>query len=337
MKKFLITVLFFVSFSLAQVSYRGDMTLAGATTYVNAEVPLPNGETTRISQAGFQVSLKSHLEADVRFDDAGLFLVLDPSVSVDDVSELDGDIGLTELYAQYEIADFNISAGLERLPLETARLSVPFSLSEVSGEEVSADAPKGSLAGLWGARVLWYPGDYRFRLASFYNSDDEQFGVALSAKRFFGEFELEATAVYDDNFTVGLNGSGLLGDIVVYGETWLLLAEPVADGNETSVRALLGATGYLWDGAWTLEAGYFPGAGSADSYPQLLAQWQLSEENTTWSLGGGAALQNEQVVGLLSAATNVIEGDVSTTFSLTSQVSADVVSIGTGFEIKGAF
>jgi hypothetical protein len=337
MKYFFAFVLLWFSISLAQVSYRGDVSLGGATTYANIEVDLPNGETTRVNNAGFQVALKAHLEGDLTFDDLGFFLVLDPNLTINDKSEVEGEIGLTELYGRYQVGDFDISAGFERLPLETARLSVPFSLSEVSSEDVSADSPKGSLEGIWGARVLWYPGDYRFRLASFYRTGDEQFGVAFSAKRFFGEFELEATAIYDNHFTFGLNGSGLLGEVVVYGETWLLLNTPATDGTETTFRALLGATGYLGDSLWTLEAGYFPSFGSSSSYPQLLAQWQLPQDNTTWSLGGGAGLQNEKVIGLLAASIGVSEDNLNTTFNLNSQISADVISFSTGFELKGAF
>jgi hypothetical protein len=337
MKYIFFTLLSMLSLSFAQVSYRGDVSLGGTTTYADVEVALPDGTTTNVSSAGFQVALRSHLEGDLTFDNLGFYLVLDPSVTVNDQSDLEAEIGFTELYAQYEVGDFNLSAGLERLPLETARLSVPFSLGEISSEDVSADDPKGSQEGIWGARVLWYPGDYRFRLAGFYEFDDEQFGVALSAKRFFGEFELEATAIYEDHFTFGLNGSGLIGDVVVYGEGWLLLNAPVIDGTETSYRALLGATGYLWDGAWTLELGYVPSVGTTDAYPQLLGQWQLSEENTTWSVGGGAGLQNEKLVGLLAGNVMVIEGDLSTTFNLSSQASDGFIAISTGFEIKGAF
>jgi hypothetical protein len=325
------------STTLAQFSYRGDVTLGGTTTYVNAEVTLPNAQTIRVNNAGFQVSLKSHLEGDLTFDDSGLYLVLDPTLSVDDKSELKGDLGLTEAYGRFQVGDIDVSIGLERLPLETARLSVPFSLSEVSSDDVSADSPKGSLVGLWSARVLWYPGDYRFRLASFYRTDDEQFGVALSAKRFFGDFELEATAIYDNHFIFGLNGSGLLGDVVVYGETWLLLNMPITDGAETTFRGLFGATGYLSDSLWTLEAGYFPSFGTTSSYPQILAQWQLLQDSTTWSAGGGAGLQNEQIVGLLAVSIGVSEDNISTMFNLNSQMSADFVSISTGFEFKGAF
>jgi hypothetical protein len=325
------------STALAQFSYRGDVSLGATTTYANVDVDLPKGQMTRVDNAGFQVTLKGHLEADLTFDSLGFFAVLDPNVTVNDKSEIDGDIGLTEMYGRYQRGEFDISAGFERLPLETARLSVPFSLSEVSSKNVSADSPKGSLEGIWGARVLWYPGDYRFRLASFYRADDEQFGVALSAKRFFGDFELEATAIYDNHFTFGLNGSGLLGDIVVYGETWLLLNTPLTDGTETSFRGMVGATGYLGDSLWTLEAGYFPNFASRSSFPQLLAQWQLPQDNMTWSIGGGAGLQDETIVGLVAASIGVSEDNLSSSFSLLTQLSADVIAISVGFEIKGAF
>jgi hypothetical protein len=337
MKLFLFAVVILCSTSSAQFAYRGDVSLGGTTTYVGTDVTLPNGQTTRVNSAGFQVVLKTHLEGDLTFDALGFYLVLDPNLTINAKSEVEGKIGLTEVYGRYKVGEFDISSGLERLPLETARLSVPFSLSEVSSD-VSADSPKGSLAGIWGARVLWYPGNYRFRLAGFYRADDEQFGVAFSAKRFFGEFELEVTPIYDNHFTFGLNGSGLIGDIVVYGETWLLLNTPLANGDtQTTLRGLLGATGYLGDSLWTLEAGYFPSFGATSSYPQLLAQWQLPQDNTTWSLGAGAGLQNEQVIGLLAANIGVSEGDVSTSFSLNTQVSREFISISTGFELKGAF
>jgi hypothetical protein len=337
MKGFFFVLMLMSSTVFAQLSYRGDVSLGGAINYANLEVALPNGQVTRVDNAGFQVSLTAHLEVDLTFDDLGFFLVLEPNVTVNDKSALDGKIGLTEVYGRYQIGDFDISAGFERLPLETARLSVPFSLSEVSSENVSADAPKGSQQGIWGARVLWYPSDYRFRLVSFYRTDDEQVGVALSAKRFFGDFELEATAIYDNHFIFGLNGSGLFGDVVVYGETWVLLNTPIANGTETSVRGMLGATGYWGDGLWTLEAGYFPNVTSAKSFPQLLAQWQLPQDNTTWSVGGGAGLQNEKIVALVAAGIGVNEDNLSSNFNLRTQLSADVLAISVEFEIKSTF
>jgi hypothetical protein len=337
MKHFFILLMTLSSLSLAQVSYRGDISLGETTTYTTLEVDLPNGETTRVNAAGFQVALNSHFEADLTIEDLGLFLVLDPSVTVNDKSELEAEIGLTELYGRYEVGDFNFSVGLERLPLEAARLSIPFSLGETSSEDVSAADPKGLQSGLLSARALWYPGDYRFRVASFYKADDEQFGVALSAKRFFGEFELEVTGIYDNHFTFGLNGSGLFGDVVVYGETWLLLNTPVAGGTETTFRGLLGATGYLGDNLWILEVGYFSSLATPSSYPQLLAQYQIPQDETTWTFSGGAGLLDSQLVGLLAGNLSVLEGDTTASFNLSAQGSADVISISTGFEIKGAF
>lgn len=332
--KVLILIMLLSSSALAQFSYRGDVSIGGTTTFASAEITLPNSQVTRVGNAGFQVALKAHLEADLIFDDLSAYLVLDPNATLNNKSEGDGEIGLTEIYGRYQIGEFDISAGFERLPLETARLSVPFSLSEVTSN-VSADSPKGSQKGIWGARVLWYPGDYRFRLASFYQ--DEQFGVALSAKRFFGEFELEATAIYTNHFVFGLNGSGLFGDVVLYGETWLLLNTPVTNGTETTFRGLLGVTGYWGDSLWVLEAGYFPNLTSTQSFPQLIAQWQLPQDNTTWSAGGGVGLQDEQVVGLLAASVGVSEDEWSSSFRLNTQLSAEFIAVSVGFELKRAF
>ncbi len=322
--------------SLAQFTYRGDMSLGTTTTYTDVEITLPNGQITRVNSAGFQVALKAHLEGDLTFDDLAFYLVLDPNATVNDKSEVDGEIGLTEVYAKYQVGEFDISAGFERLPLETARLSIPFSLSEVSGN-VSAASPKGLLEGIWSTRVLWYPGEYRFRLAGFYQDEDDKFGVALSAKRFFGDFELEATTIYDNHLTFGLNGSGLLGEVVVYGETWLLLNTPIANETETTFRGLLGATGYWGDSLWTIEAGYFPNLGSVDSFPQLLAQWQLPQDATTWSMGVGLGLREDQLAGLFAANINVTDGDKSSSFSLNTQLSAEFIAVSTGFELKGSF
>jgi hypothetical protein len=336
MKIILIALFLILSNSWAQLSYRGDLSMGGTTTHTQIEVDLPNGQTIQVSNAGFQVVLKGHLEADLNFDDFGIYLVLDPNITLNDESEIDVVLGLTEAYAKYQLGEFDISSGFERLPLETARLSIPFALSEVSGN-ASAASPKGLMEGIWSARVLWYPGEYRFRLVGFYQDEEEQFGVTLSAKRFFGDFELEATAIYDNHFTLGINGSGLLGEVVVFGETWLLLNTPIPEGTKTTLRGLLGATGYLGDSLWTLEAGYFPNLGSVDSFPQLLAQWQLPQENTTWSLGGGLGLREDQLAALLAANISVIDGVVSTSFNFNTQLSAEFIVVSTGFEVKGTF
>lgn len=333
MRFLLLLMVMLGSTSLAQFSYRSFVSLGSTTSYTHAEISLPNGQTMQVTKTGFQVALKGHLEADLRLDNLGIYLVLDPNVTLTDQRDIDGDIGLTEVYAKYQVGEFDLSAGFERVPLETARLSIPFSLSEV-GRDVSAASPKGLAEGIWSARVLWYPGEYRFRLVGFYRDEDDQFGLTLSAKRFFGDFELEATAIYDDHLTFGVNGSGLLGDIVLYGETWLLLNSPITDGTQ---RGLLGATGYWGDSLWTLEAGFFPNLGSTDSFPQLLGQWQLPQGNTTWSLGGGLGLREDQLAGLFAANISVADGDISSSFSLNTQLSNDFVGVNTGFEIKGAF
>ena len=318
----------------AQFAYRGDVTLGANTGYNDLRVPTPTGEFERTSASSFQVGIDLHLEAEYVLNDFGTFLVLDPEAVLSDTGEGAVRLELTELYTRYKLGPVDVSAGLERLPLETARLSVPYSLSEVQ-DPGTADEPKGSFEGLPGARVIWYPKDTRVRLAGFYNRDTRHAGGAGSVKRYFGSFELEGHIVYRgvhrDGLTFGLGGSGLLGATVVYGEGWLLLS------GDTSARALLGATGYFGDTLWTLEGGVFPSLASTASYPQLTGQLQVPQDDATWIFQAGAGLPESGVLGVLGASVNVVNGDVSSVLGLNAGFSEAVVTVGIGLELTGAF
>ena len=316
--------------AFAQFAYRGDVTLGVNTGTNNLRAPTPTGEFERTSLSNFQIGLNLHLEVDYTLDDFGTYLALDPEAVLNDAGEGGVRLELTELYARYTLGPVDVSAGLERLPLETARLNVPYSLSEVR-DPGSTDEPKGSFEGLLGARVTWYPKDTRVRLAGFYGRDSGGVSGAGSVKRYFGGFELEGHVVYCDGLTFGLGGSGLVGSTVVYGEGWLLL------DTDTNVRALLGATGYFGDSLWTLEGGPFPSLASTSSYPQLTGQLQVPQGDATWIFRAGAGLPESGALGVLGASVNVVDGSVSSILSISAGFSEVALTVGVGLELTGAF
>ena len=227
MKRTLLWVLLLTSpFAWAQPNYRGELEVAQDATYVFGV-----GE-----QVGW--TLAAHLEADYKLEPISFNVTLDPSVRFSE--EVMAEPGLTELYASTSLGNVEISAGRERLALEYARATLPFTVEEV-GE-------RGVRLGVPGVRVTWFPEDYRVRGAVFYRD-----GVVplVNVRRTFGAFELEATALYQNRFIAGLGGSGSVGDLVVYGEGWLL-TDPLG------ARGALGVTGYLGDRLWTLEGAYAP-------------------------------------------------------------------------------
>lgn len=226
------------------------------------------------------LTLRGHLEADYSVKPLDFRLVLDPTLRLTSAGPGSAlvESGLTEAFTLYRLDNIDLSAGLERLPLQTARLSIPFRLEPVNGVRQPL--------GLLGARANIYLTDWRVRPGLVYRYQDDQFGGVLSVRREFGNFDLEAHVLYLDGFTVGLGGSGLIGDIVVYGEGWLLT-------NPWDGRGALGLSGFAGDLLWTAEAAYAadplettsldpdPNPNEpthlnvANAYPQLLGQFSL--------------------------------------------------------------
>ncbi len=153
-------------------------------------------------------------------------------------------LGATTTYG-----DLDLSFGIERLPLETARLSVPYSVETVGVRGVRHGVP--------GVRGVLYSGNWRVQGAVFYSDTERDFlenvTPLVSVRRAFDSFDLEAHLLYQNGLVTGLGGSGLVGDVVVYGEAWLL-----TDSSLTgfSGRGALGLNGNLERGTWTLEAAY---------------------------------------------------------------------------------
>lgn len=203
------------------------------------------------------------LETRYNLDSLRFQLVLEPGANFS--RSVTTDAGLTELYALYREGELDVSVGLERLPLEVARLSLPFSLEPVG--------PLGNRQGRWGVRVSWNPEATRLRLAVLEGAG--RLVPVLSLRGEFSDFELEAHALYPSRPVLGLGGSGTLAGLVVYGEGWLLL-------SPLEARYMLGLSGSLGQSLWTLEGGY---AGTLPGH-FVAGQWILPQgEETRWSLG----------------------------------------------------
>lgn len=311
------------------VAYKGEFGfLSGATA----------------SQTGFASSfgLKAHLELGYENDAMQLRSVLDPALRINpnitsDTFKLSDafqlDIGLSELYFLYRQADWDISFGKERLPLETARLTLPFSLEPRSSS--------GAVQGVWGARAIYFPADFRLRSAVFF--DAESIGGDISAKYFFGDMELEAHLIYDRALSFGVTGSGLIDTVVFYGESWLLVDAPLPWNKEeraTQFRLLLGANGFVWnDIMWTLEAGYLP-IGNLPSMAQLWGQISVPNtglEAVSVNLQGSLRLPETGLAATLGAALEWQEGEGSRQLLLELELSQQQPRLRLGWQSKGYY
>lgn len=215
--------------------------------------------------------LFAHLDAEWALDPVTLRVVLDPSVALPGPSPTEprAEIGLTEAYALYRAADVDLSIGIERLPLSSARLSEPLSLEPRSDQ--------GQPQGILGARASIFLDGVRIRPIAVYHDGD--FGGALSVRFDLSGAEFEAHALYLDGAAVGLGGSGLVGELVLYGEAWLLAGADL-DLGDLSARGALGLSGFWGDALWTVEGAFAPAPGtgndlSAPAFPQFAAQLAL--------------------------------------------------------------
>lgn len=205
-----------------------------------------------------------HFESQSLSGPVAFNLTLDPGVLLD-LNGLGGtewSWGVTEAYAQHRRGAFDLHAGVERLPLETARLMIPFSVEDID--------VLGTRLGRAGVRLIWTPGPAtRIRAALLEHSG----GVypALSIRRQFASFELEGHAlrVPEGRTAFGLGGSGLVGRLVVYGEVWTLTAPSEA-------RYAAGISGSIPNGIWILEAGTAAAAAVARLIPDAGVRPQIA-------------------------------------------------------------
>lgn len=312
------------------INYRGDI-----------GVQLETVQSDSLQQYAFVLSGRLDLDArlSVADTDIDLIAVTEPSMRFDGAETLlpdgtieqdflDVNVGLSEAYGLTTRGAFDVSAGLERLPLEYARLSVPLNLEPVLAENVRR--------GLLGARVNYFSGDYRVRGGLFYDGlyegSSDELGAFASVRRSFGEFELEGFGVYAGEPIVGVGGSGIvqglgfLEDIVVYGEAWWLF-------DSEQARASVGATGNPSFGSWTLEIAYLvPGLGSVkfegaddaadvattDPRPAVLAQinWPIDAENSL-TVSGASFFDDDGTRGQVSVIYSNLGFDDQLTASVT--------------------
>lgn len=223
-----------------------------------------------------------HLEAGRESGPVTLRLVLDPAIWGDGTTT-QFIPGVTEAYVRRQSAQAEVSAGVERLPLEVGRLTIPFSVEPVDALGLHAGVP--------GIRVALYPDNAtRLRLAAF-----EQDGLVrslVSLRRQFATFEVEGHAVMLGRRTaIGLGGSGLVRSLVLYGEVWVLSAP-------AEWRYAVGVSGSIPNGLWTLEGGY------AAPLPGQVPRHQLAAELTrqaspeiAWSISARAFFDADGVRG----------------------------------------
>lgn len=283
-------------------------------------------------------TLAGHLEAIYTLStplDPTFTLVLDPSVRVAD--EVTFAEGLTEAYALVRQGEVDVSAGVERLPLEVARLSVPFSVEPRNA--------RGLPEGVPGVRAAWYPdllsASWRVRGALLYLAPVEDplswtaLTPLLSVRGGFEGFELEATALYTQalgagSLATGLGGSGLLGDTVLYGEAWLLT-------NPLEARGALGASGYLGDRLWTLEAAYTARPPSTAPAPLLAGQLTLLQDEASSLTGTVRLLLEDDLQVQPTLAYSALSGDEELTLTAGGSLSGQVRALTLSLSVKSFF
>ena len=254
-----------------------------------------------------------HLEEQYARGGLAFNLTLDPGVLLDlnGLGATEWAWGVTEAYAQHRRGAFDLRFGIERLPLETARLMVPFAVEAVDA--------LGTRLGRAGVRVLWHL-DPATRLRAAVLEQAGGLFPALSLRRQFASFELEghALSLPSGRTAVGLGGSGLAGTLVVYGEVWSLSAPQES-------RYAIGISGSIRDGLWMLEVGNAAAAAVARLIPdtgispQLAGQisYRISDE---WSVTGTArALAESDILrGQLTVQLSRTAGNADYTLSATS-------------------
>lgn len=247
-------------------------------------------------------SLAGHLNGRYTLENTTLNLVLNPSLGL--THQAQADWGLSELSGSLRQDPWLWSVGLERLALETARLSLPFSLE--------ATTPLGERSGLWGLRTQWSAEATRWRLGLLFK-DGEPLAL-LSLRQAFTTFELEGHALYRHNqVLLGLGGSGTNFGLVMYGEVWALAYPP-------DWRYAFGLSGNLEGGLWTLEGGY------ASPLPQtpprrLLAgsvAWSAGQDSA-WNLLGWLFLDADALRAQLAASHTLSLSDAELISSIAGQ------------------
>ncbi len=189
--------------------------------------------------------------------------------------------------AGFRFPAVDLYVGRFGLPLETARLTLPYTLTppDEAGRRPGAD----------GIRADVYLKAGRLQLVGAW--DGEAWTPVVGWRRAALGWELTGHLLRSESGLVaGAGWSGLAGSTVVYGEGWRV-------AGEAGIRFSVGATGYVGDLLWTAEvarAPFNPASGSATSRqaPRPLVAVQLAHAplpgltivaDASAGLGGGKA------------------------------------------------
>ena len=190
--------------------------------------------------------------------------------------------GLQEARIVRRGTTLDLSAGLERWPLGELRLAPALRLD--------GTLPTGEPRGLVGARATAFVHPWRLRVGVASPTGDDlvpdRLGAVASLRLDVAQVTLEGHAFRTVRPGGGVTASATVGDLVVYGEAWLLHGPWEARGGA-------GLTGYLGDLLWTAEAAWAPpdGALEADARPALrLAGSRAIGRNGNLDGGAGLAL-----------------------------------------------
>ncbi len=318
-------VLTAASAALAQVDVRGDVGVSADARMTDA-FPAAVGWT-----------VAAHLDAVYDVDGVSFRVVLDPSVRV--ASTVTWEPGLTEAFVLSSIGATDVSGGIERLPLETARLGVPFGIEGIDAQGVRRGVP--------GVRVAHYRGDWRWRAAVFLDPRSDRVTPIFSARRTFEGFDVEAHLLLPGDLVVGVGGSGVVGRLVVYGEAWVL-------GDGPDVRAVAGATGTWADGSWTVEGGYAPPGGglvvavdgvalpTPPSRPTVTGQasWALDaygDRSLAWTVGADYDVDARGFNARTDALYAVTEGNRSVVTRIGGAVGSDGTTASLAVSVRRFF
>lgn len=196
----------------------------------------------------------------------------------------EGSAAVTEAYAGFRFPAADVYLGRFALPLETARLVVPYTLTppDDAGRRPGVDGVR--------ADVYWDAG--RLQLAAV--REGNRWTPLVGWRQAFSGWEAAGYALARGRgVDAGIGASGLLGSTVVYGEAWRA-------AGEEGLRGSVGATGYWGDAVWTAELARarFPTtlAPGPVSPPVLLVAAQLAYAPAAgWTLAAGGAVALEEL------------------------------------------
>ncbi|GEM_PF-1990166 len=224
-----------------------------------------------------------------------------------------GSVAVAGAYAATRLWAADVYVGRFALPLETARLVVPYTLAPLDAA--------GRRPGVDGVRADVYTGPGKLQLAAVQSGGTWK--ALFGWRRALVGWDAFVNVLWQEQeLVVGAGASGLAGPVVLYGEAWRVPGEP-------GLRYSVGATGYAGDLLWTAELARAPfpsGATSgAPGVPVPLvavqvalvpaAEWRVAADVGVALEGGpgghppGAVQERAHYLGV-SAAYELVPGEI---------------------------